>query len=106
MATVITVLYPEADGASFDMEYYLSEHMPMVGRRFGPHGLKSWRVERITGTPSGDKAPFRVKATLEFGSAEEFKAALAAEGGPVIGDVPNFTTLKPPFLIGEVLGHS
>jgi uncharacterized protein (TIGR02118 family) len=106
MAAVITVLYPEVDGATFDMDYYLAKHMPMVGERFGRHGLKGWRVERITGTPAGDKAPFSVKATLEFDSADAFKAALAAEGGPVIGDVPNFTALKPQFLIGEVLGHS
>ena len=105
MAATITVLYPEADGATFDMDYYLAKHMPMVARRFGAHGMTGWRVERIVGTPTSDKAAFSVKATLEFGSPEGFKAALAAEGGPVIGDVPNFTTLKPEFLIGEVVGH-
>ena len=105
MAAVITVLYPEAEGAGFDMDYYLAKHMPMVLERFGAHGMTGWRVERITGTPSGERAPFSVKATLEFGSAEGFAAALKAEGGPVVGDVPNFTTLKPQFLIGEAVGH-
>ena len=105
MATTVTVLYPNQTDATFDMDYYIASHMPMVAQRFGAHGMTGWRVERIVGTPSGDAAPFSVKATLEFGTADGFKAALAAEGGSVIGDVPNFTTLKPQFMIGEVLGH-
>ncbi|WP_237476778.1 EthD family reductase [Lichenibacterium dinghuense] len=105
MSAVITVLYPNAEDATFDMDYYLGRHMPMVQERFGAHGMTGWRVERITGTPAGEPAPFSVKATLEFGSAEGFAAALRAEGGPVVGDVPNFTTLKPQFLIGESVGH-
>ena len=105
MAATVTVLYPNADDATFDMDYYLTRHMPMVMERFGAHGMTGWRVERITGAPGGARAPFGVKAVLEFGSAEGFAAALAAEGGTVIGDVPNFTDLKPQFLIGEVVGH-
>ena len=106
MAAVITVLYPNVEGAGFDMDYDLGKPMPMVLERFGAHGMTGWRVERITGIPTGDAAPIGVKATLEFGSAEGLTAALKAEGGAVIGDVPNFTALNPQFLIGAVVGHA
>jgi hypothetical protein len=26
------------------MDYYLSTHMPLVQEKWGPHGLKSWKV--------------------------------------------------------------
>ncbi len=106
MATAITVLYPDVEGSNFDMDYYLATHMPLVADRFASHGMTGWRVARFVGTPSGEKPTFSVVATLEFGSADGFRAALAAEGGTVLGDVPNFTDTQPVIMIGEVLGHA
>ena len=105
MATAITVLYPNVDDATFDMDYYLGRHMPLVAARFGPYGMTGWRVARFVGTPSGGASPFSVVATLEFGSGEAFKSALTAEGGVVMGDVPHFTNTQPTLMIGEVVGH-
>lgn len=34
-------------------------------------------------------------ANLEFDAAGQFKAAVAAEGGVVFGDVPNFSNKNP-----------
>lgn len=104
MATTVTVLYPNVDDATFDMDYYLTRHMPMVADRFGSHGMTGWRVVRLDGTPAGP-SPFSVMATLEFGSADGFGAAVKAEGAAVFGDVPNFSNKQPQVMIGEVTGH-
>ena len=105
MATAITVLYPNVDDATFDMDYYLARHMPLVAERFGSFGMSGWRVARLIGTPTGGAAPFSVVATLEFGSPDGFRSALTAEGGVVLGDVPNFTNTQPTIMIGDVVGH-
>ena len=39
---VVTVMYPENEGATFDMDYYLSDHLKMVGERWG--GMKDIEV--------------------------------------------------------------
>ena len=103
MAVTITVLYPNVEDARFNLDYYLSKHMPLVAERFGRHGLKGWRVARLTG-PQGGKPPFSIMATLEFDRADQFGAAIAAEGASVMGDVPNFSNKEPVIMIGEVVG--
>ena len=105
MATAVTILYPDVEGSTFDMDYYLAKHMPLVADSFASHGMTGWRVARFVGTPDGGRPTFSVMATLEFGSVDGFKAALAAEGQRVMGDVPHFTDLHPIIMIGEVLGH-
>ena len=104
MAVAITVLYPNVEDASFKLDYYLSKHMPLVKERFTAHGLKGWRVARLTATPQGGKPPFSIIATLEFDNADQFRAAIAAEGAAVLGDVPNFSNKEPVIMIGEVVG--
>ena len=41
---VVTVMYPENEGATFDMDYYLSTHMKLVGDKWGGMGLKGARI--------------------------------------------------------------
>ncbi|KAJ4256272.1 hypothetical protein NW762_009352 [Fusarium torreyae] len=92
------VLYPS--GPSFDMDYYLKKHMPFVSAKFGPLGLKSWKIISFE-----EGAPFQVQATLEWDSIEAIDKAVASEAGKeVFGDVPNFYSEQPVLLKGPVVG--
>lgn len=104
MATTITVLYDNVEDATFDLDYYMATHMPLVGAKFTPFGLKSWRVLKAVGTVTDDAPRYSIIANLEFDSADQFKAAVAAEGGPVFGDVPNFSNKTPVVVIGDLVG--
>lgn len=104
MATTITVLYENVEDATFDLDYYLSKHMPLVDAKFAPFGIKGWRVLKAVGTPFGGKPRYSIIALLEFDAPEQFHAAVAAEGGPVFGDVPNFSNKEPVVVIGDVVG--
>ncbi|WP_419757885.1 EthD family reductase [Acidisoma sp.] len=103
MATTITVLYETTAGSTFDLAYYMAKHMPLVEEKFKPFGLRSWRVLRGVSDQSGGDAKFGIIANLEFDTAQQFRDAVAAEGGPVFGDVPNFTNLTPVVVIGEMV---
>jgi uncharacterized protein (TIGR02118 family) len=104
MATTITVLYETVEGSRFDLAYYMATHMPLVDEKFKPFGLRGWRVLKGVGTPFGGAATFGIIANLEFDTVQQFKDAVAAEGGPVFGDVPNFTDITPVVVIGELVG--
>ncbi|KAK5123308.1 hypothetical protein LTR85_002738 [Meristemomyces frigidus] len=99
MATV-TVLYPK--GCKFDMDYYMSTHMPLVQKNWSQYGLKSWKVVNF-----GKEAEYCVQATLEFGSMDDFKkAGGSSEAGEVMGDIKNFCDAQPLLLSGDVQGTS
>ena len=104
MPTTITVMYENVDDATFDLDYYMTEHMPLVDRKFKPFGIKGWRVLKAVGTPTGEKPLYSIIANLEFDTAEQFKAAVAAEGCLVFGDVPNFSNKAPVVVIGDLVG--
>jgi uncharacterized protein (TIGR02118 family) len=104
MATTITVLYDNTDDATFDLAYYMATHMPLVDAKFKPFGLKGWRVLKAVGTPTGETPRYSIIANLEFDAAEQFKAAVAAEGSVVFGDVPNFSNKDPVVVIGDLVG--
>ncbi len=106
MAATILVLYPDNEGARFDLDYYMTKHMPLVGEKFTPFGLKQWRVMRSAGTLDGGRSVYRMAAVLEFGSADQFRAAAAAEGPSIFGYVPNYTDIKPVLMISELVGAS
>ena len=44
-------------------------------------------------------------ATLAFGSVDGVEAALKAEGGTVLGDVPNFSNRDATLMFGNDVGH-
>jgi uncharacterized protein (TIGR02118 family) len=106
MTVSCTVLYPNDADATFNMDYYLSSHMPLVGKHFGQHGLQSWSVTEFQPGPDGAKPPYSVQATLVFDKAEEVGKAIEAEGSVVFGDVPNFSNKQPVFMMGPVKGES
>ncbi|MGI4779224.1 MAG: EthD family reductase [Janthinobacterium lividum] len=104
MTTTITVLYENVDDATFDLDYYMARHMPLVDEKFKPFGMTGWRVLKAVGAPFGGKPAYSVIANLEFDSASQFLDAVAAESGPVFGDVPNFSNKSPVVVIGDLVG--
>lgn len=105
MPARITVLYPSATDASFNMDYYMKTHMPLVMDSWGSYGLKSWEVSKIVGTATGEDAPYTVQALLHFESLEKFQEAASGPKAPIVlGDIPNFSNKEPVILIGDVVG--
>ncbi len=97
----LTVLYPKSESSHFDHDYYINKHIPLVRERFTSMGLTDVRLVRGTTTPDGSAARFELIGLLSFPSDAELSAALAAHGGEVMGDVPNFTNIQPVIQISE-----
>ncbi|KAK7541957.1 uncharacterized protein J3D65DRAFT_612124 [Phyllosticta citribraziliensis] len=100
----ITVLYPNVQDATFNMEYYLQTHMPLAQQHFGQHGLIGYRVQKLLSTATGDPAPYSVMCLLEFPDRAAWDNAVTQAAGPVMADVANFSNKEPTFLIGEGVG--
>jgi uncharacterized protein (TIGR02118 family) len=99
----VTVLYPAADGQTFDMNYYVKTHIPLFQKRMGA-AMKDVRVERgLSGGAPGSPAPYVAIVHGTFESVEAFQTAFAPHAAEIQGDIPNYTNIRPILQISEVL---
>ena len=96
----LNVIYPNRDGARFDMGYYRSTHIPLAMKV-----MKADSVLLIEGVPNGSSAaPFAMIAHFQFASSEGLKAAVANPAmAEVRADVATFTDIKPTVMLGKSL---
>lgn len=100
---VISVLYPFTPETTFDMEYYLDTHVPLVRRLLEPMGQREIRVYRGRSDGGAGAPAFGVVAELLFDDMTSVAAALAAHGAETQADIPNFTDSVPVIQISDVL---
>ncbi len=95
----VAVVYPNKDGATFDFEYYLDKHVPMVAE------LLSTQIEvcKGIGTPNEGPLAFLCVARIWIDSVEEFTSAMAQHGAKIMGDISNYTNIMPILQIEEVV---
>ena len=98
----VNVMYPKQDGGSFDYDYYLETHMPLVGERWRDV-LRGMEVYRGLSGAGGADEPYVTTASLKFDSVEAFQQALDADAAEIMGDIPNFTNIDPVVQIEEQL---
>ena len=100
----ISVMYPNKDGATFDVDYYKTTHFDLVKERLNPLGLAGTGIEKgVAGGAPGEDAPFLCIGYLLFNTLEEFQQAMGQHGKELMADVPNFTNAQPVFQISEVV---
>jgi uncharacterized protein (TIGR02118 family) len=98
----VSVFYPYKDGAKFDMDYYLTKHMPLVQKRLGA-SLKSIAVERGIGGGAPDSLPlFAAMGHLVFDDIGTYKSGMESHGAEIRADVLNFTNIEPIIQVSEV----
>ena len=97
----LTIMYPEAEDAFFDMDYYLTKHMALVQETCGP-AVKECSVEQGLPGPDGP-APYRVIARLCVDTMDDFLKYVAPNDPVFAADVPNFTNIRPVIQVNEVM---
>jgi uncharacterized protein (TIGR02118 family) len=98
----VNVIYPNNSGSTFDMEYYLSKHIPMLHQKLGAT-LKGVTVDQgLSGGQPGTEAAYRVMAALLFDSVEAFQLAFIPHAAEIQGDIPRYTNIAPTIQISEV----
>ena len=99
----VSVLYANGEGKSFDMDYYLSKHIPLVGRLLGD-AVKGASIEKgLAGGAPGSVAPYATMSNLYFDSVAAFESSFGPNVDEIMGDLPNFTNIEPTLQISEVM---
>ncbi len=98
----VSVLYPQSGDSKFDMNYYVTKHMPMVRQKLGA-ACKGMTVDQgIAGGAPGAPATYVAMGHLLFDSIEAFQTAFAPHAQSIMGDIPNYTKIQPIIQISEV----
>ena len=99
----ISVMYPDGQGATFDLEYYRDTHMMLVKKHFEPLGLIRTEIDKPVSGGADLPAPYICIGHLYFDNAESFDKGIAEFGTTLRSDIPNFTNVTPVRQISEIL---
>ena len=92
----VSILYPTTEGASFDHDYYLKSHIPMVADRLGAN-CTSWGVDKVL------DGPYVAIGYLVVDDLTAFQTSMAEHGAEIIGDVANYTTIAPQLVVSQLV---
>lgn len=99
----VTILYPNAEGKNFDMDYYTTKHMPMIANLLGD-SLKLYEIDKgIAGRTPTDPIPYLAIGYLYFDKLSTFQNSFRPHAEKIRADVPNYTNIQPVLQISEVI---
>ncbi|HPH92977.1 MAG TPA: EthD family reductase [Ferruginibacter sp.] len=99
----VTILYPNAEGKKFDMDYYANKHMPLVASLLGD-SLKLYGIDKgIGGRTPADPIPYAAIGYLYFDRLSAFQKSFGPHAEKIRNDIPNYTDIQPVIQISEVL---
>jgi len=92
----LSVLYPSAEGATFDHDYYRNKHVPLAVKTWG---LDSAEIDK------GVDGPYVAAVHFKFESLDAMGAAMGVAGtADVMADVANYTSIAPVLQTSEIVG--
>ncbi len=99
----VTILYPNDEGKTFDMDYYSNKHMPMVANLLGD-SLKLLEIDKgISGRTPDEPIPYLAIGYLYFDQLSAYQNSFGPNAEKIVGDIPNYTNIQPVVQISEVL---
>lgn len=99
----ISVMYPYAEGKTFNMEYYETKHMPMVAGFLGSNLVKYTIEKGLSSGIPNQPLPFLAIGTFYVKSLSEYQAAVAPNRDAIRADFANYTDVIPVILVSEVV---
>lgn len=99
----VSIMYPFAEGKTFNMEYYETKHMPMVAELLGSNLVK-YTIEKglASGVPN-QPLPYMAIGTFYVKRLDEYQAAIGPKRDAIRADFANYTNTTPVILVSEVV---
>lgn len=99
----ISILYPYAEGKTFNMAYYETKHMPMVAGFLGANLVKYTIEKGLSAGAPDQPLPFMAVGAFYVKSLSEYQAAIAPNIDAIRADFANYTNALPLILVSEVV---
>ena len=99
----VSVMYPYAEGKTFNMTYYETKHMPMVAAVLGSNLVKYTIEKGLASSIPGQPLPFMAIGIFYVKSLSDYQTALAPHREAILADIKNYTNVSPIILVSEVV---
>jgi uncharacterized protein (TIGR02118 family) len=99
----VSVMYPYAEGKTFNMEYYETKHMPMVAAFLGSNLVKYTIEKGIASGIPNQPLSYMAIGTFYVKNLSDYQAAIAPNREAIRADFPNYTNATPIILVSEVV---
>jgi len=99
----VSVMYPFAEGKTFNMDYYETKHMPMVAGYLGANLVKYTIEKGIASGIPGQLLPYMAIGTFYVKSLSDYQAAIGPNRDAIRADFANYTNIVPIILVSEVV---
>lgn len=101
--TKVTILYPNGEGKTFDMDYYANKHMPMVASILGD-SLKLLEIDKgMAGRTPDEPIPYLAIGYLYFDQLSAYQNSFGPNAEKIVSDIPNYTNVQPVIQISQVI---
>jgi len=99
----VSVMYPFAEGKTFNMEYYEAKHMPMVAGFLGSNLVKYTLEKGLASGIPNQPLPYMAIGTFYVKSLSDYQAAIGPNRDAIRADFTNYTNTTPVILVSEVV---
>ena len=99
----VSVLYPNENGKTFDMDYYCNKHVPMVAGLLGDAVIGASVEKGLGGGNPDQDAAYTAMGNLYFESMESFQNSFGPNAEKIMEDIPNYTNIEAVIQISEVM---
>ena len=101
----VTAVYRWREGATFNHDYYHSEHMRIARAALQPLGLVRLESDRVL--YPGEPRPGQIEALTHafFSDLKQAQTAAKATMAKLSADIPNYTNIQPDSYFAQVLEH-
>jgi uncharacterized protein (TIGR02118 family) len=99
----VSVMYPFAEGKTFNMEYYETKHMPMVAAYLGSNLVKYTIEKGLSSGIPNTPLPFMAIGIFYIKDLAAYQAAIGPNRDAIRADFPNYTNTTPVILVSEVV---
>lgn len=106
MAVTLAMQYPAESGSSFDWDYFLNQHVPLIETALDVGGTDRIEVALgLTGAAPGEPAAYQAVLLVDFDGITAFYHRWRQEQHRIMGDIANFTNTQPEVQLSEVIAR-
>lgn len=99
----VSIMYPFAEGKTFNMDYYETKHMPMVAAFLGSNLVKYTIDKGVASGIPNQPLSYMAIGSFYVKSLSDYQAAIGTKIDSIRADFPNYTNTAPVILISEVV---
>ena len=100
----VVIMYPKTNDSHFDMNYYLTHHIPMIRDIWRHTSLGKIEIDQgIANAAPGQPVLYESISYFYFEKIEDFQNGFMQRGGEIMGDIHNYTDVLPQIQIDQVV---